>query len=134
MTPEVRQFEQIANDEYKAVIDKLREGMKERKENTPSAIIEGMRQILSSRKDNQTEVKPGVFTFAMPEQPAPSVNVTMDTEELAKKITDGMASVIRSMPQPKAPIVNVPAPIVNVTDNKPNETDEVIKAIRKLNK
>jgi hypothetical protein len=70
-------------------------------------------------------------TFKMPEQVAPVVNV--DTEKLAEVISSNMGKVIQdaiaSMP---ATVVNVPAPIVQVKENKPDETNTVWKAMRKL--
>ena len=55
-TPEVMEFEQIVTDEYKAVIDKLRLGIKHRQENSADKVIDGLRLALEARKEKATNI------------------------------------------------------------------------------
>jgi hypothetical protein len=72
-------------------------------------------------------------TFKIPDQPAPEVIVNVDTEKLAGIISANMGAVIRdALASIPAPIVNVPAPVVQVKADKPDETNAVLRAIRKL--
>jgi hypothetical protein len=102
-----------------------------------SPILDAMRLEVSAIKATPiitqapAAIQADGVTFDMPEQPAPQVTVNMDTKQIAEIISERMGETLKNA------IAAIPVPQVNfqpppIIANIPDESLDVVKAIRKL--